>query len=71
MTGQQRALTALDDAVELVLRHHLPVPVGSALDVLCLCDVRQTYTGPVGHRLHVAAELRNAGSAPRAAGVLP
>lgn len=51
-----------DAAVEMVLRKHLPVPVpGDTTDVLCMCDVTQTYEGPVGHRLHVAAELRKAG----------
>lgn len=52
-----------DEAVELVLRKHLPVPVPTWTrnDVLCLCDVKQTYDGPVGHRLHVAAELRREG----------
>jgi hypothetical protein len=44
------------EALELVLRHHLPVktPDGS---VICLCDVTATFDGPVGHRLHVADAL--------------
>lgn len=51
-----------DEDVELVLRKHLPVRFDNPLtEVMCLCDVRQTYVGPVGHRLHVAAALREAG----------
>ena len=51
-----------DAEVELVLRKHLPVPLPhDTWSVLCICDMRQTYVGPAGHRLHVAAALREAG----------
>jgi hypothetical protein len=50
-----------DEQVELVLRHHLPVPLDRSDTVLCLCDLRRTYVGPIGQRMHVVVELRKAG----------
>lgn len=44
------------DSIELVLRRHLPVETPDG-PVLCICDVTQTYDGPVAHRLHVADAL--------------
>lgn len=63
LTPNDQAMIAalLADPVELVLRKHLPVPVRDTSDVLCICDVTQTYEGPVGQRLHVVDELRKAG----------
>lgn len=46
----------------MVLRQHLAVALPTGADsMLCLCDLRQTYDGPIQHRLHVAAMLREAG----------
>lgn len=42
--------------IEHVLRMHLPVaPIDG--EVLCICDMKLTFDGPVSHRLHVAEKL--------------
>lgn len=59
--AEQAAAYSQDGEVERVLRQHLPVPLDRSAGVLCLCDMTRSYNGPVGHRLHVATELRAAG----------
>lgn len=58
--GAVETAVQTDEEVELVLRKHLPVATPWDA-VLCLCDTSKTYEGPVPHRKHVAAALREAG----------
>lgn len=60
-TDSAACCSRIEHAVELVMRQHLPVRPDENGPVLCICDVTQTYEGPVHQRQHVAVELRKAG----------
>jgi hypothetical protein len=52
---------AVVEAVELVMRRHLPVTITATGVVLCICDMMKSFEGPIYQRLHVAEELQKAG----------